>query len=135
LDCDKKPTLLVLNKSDRVTDPSLLHVLQKHHPRAVTISAARRRGLDALRDAVIEMLSADFANVTVDVAASNGKVLSYLAAHAEVYRQEFDDNRIRVHCYLPRHLVHHIQEEDVRIKVMGDNGVAATFNPGSTNRG
>src|SRR5439155_460221 len=124
LDCDKKPTLLVLNKSDRVTDPSLLHVLQKHHPRAVTISAARRSGLDALRDAVIEMLSADFAKVTVDVAAGNGKVLSYLAAHAEVYRQEFHDSRIHVHCYLPRHLVHHIQEPDVRITMTDANGSA-----------
>jgi GTP-binding protein HflX len=122
--CDKKPTLLVLNKADRVTDPSLLHVLQKHHPRAVTVSAARRRGLESLNDAVIEMLSAEFANVTVDVAAGNGKVLSYLAAHAEVYRQEFHDSRIHVHCYLPRHLVHHIQEPDVQIKIVGDNGSA-----------
>lgn len=122
LDCDKKPTLLVLNKVDRVVDHSLLHVLQKHHPRAVSISAAKKIGLDALRDAVIEMLSADFANVTVDVAAANGKVLAYLAAHAEVYRQEFHDNRIMLHCYLPRHLVHHIQESDVRIAIVGDNG-------------
>ena len=29
--------------------------------------------------------------------------------------QEFDVNRIRLHCYLPKHLVHHIQEPDVRI--------------------
>ncbi len=123
LDCDKKPTLLVLNKVDRVADQSLLHVLQKHHPRAVSISAARRLGLDALRDAVIEMLGADFVKVTVDVPAANGKVLAYLAAHAEVYRQECHDNRIQVHCYLPRHLVHHIQEPDVRIDVL-DNGAA-----------
>jgi len=118
LGCSAKPTLLVLNKIDQVQDLSLLHVLQKHHPRSVSISAARRTGLDALRDAVIEMISADFAKVTVDVPAANGKVLSYLAAHAEVFRQEFHDNRIRVHCYLPRHLVHHIQEPDVRIAVV-----------------
>jgi GTPase len=129
LGCDKKPTLLVLNKSDRVTDPSLLHVLQKRHPRAVTVSAARRRGLEHLRDAVIEMLSAEFANVTVDVAAANGKVLSYLAAHAEVYRQEFHDSRIHVHCYLPRHLVHHIQEADVRIKMVDDNATTKDASP------
>ena len=123
LGCDQKPTLLVMNKVDCVKDHSLLHVLQKHHPRSVSISAARKIGLDALRDAVIEMLSADFAKVTVDVAAANGKVLSYLAAHAEVFRQECHDNRIRVHCYLPRHLVHHIQEPDVRIVIVGESAV------------
>jgi GTP-binding protein HflX len=68
------------------------------------------------------MISADFAKVIVDVAAGNGKVLAYLAAHAEVYRQECHDNRIRVHCYLPKHLVHHIQEPDVNIAVVGESG-------------
>ena len=43
-----------------------LHVLQKHHPRAVAVSAATGQGLDDLRDAVIEMLSADFADAEVE---------------------------------------------------------------------
>jgi GTP-binding protein HflX len=127
LGCDKKPTLMVFNKVDRVTDLSFLHVLQKNHPRAVSISAARKIGLDALRDAVIEMLGADFAKVTVDVGAGNGRVLAYLAAHAEVYRQEHHDNRIKVHCFMPRHLVHHIQDPDVRIHVL-DNGAVTKVN-------
>ena len=117
--CGDKPTLLVLNKIDRITDPSVLHVLEKHYPRSVEISAAGSVGLDRLRDAVMEMLSADFAHVTVDVAAANGKVLAYLAAHADVYRQEFHDNRIRLHCYLPRHLVRHIQGPDVQVTDAG----------------
>ena len=110
LGCGTNPTLLVLNKIDRITDPSVLHVLEKHYPRSVEVSAAAGLGLDRLRDAVIEMLSADFAHVTIDVSAANGKVLAYLAAHADVYRQEFHENRIHLHCYLPRHLVRHIQE-------------------------
>jgi GTP-binding protein HflX len=118
LGCDKKPTLLVLNKVDRVADPSILHVLEKHHPHSVEVSAATGRGLDALADAVIEMISADFANTAVDVDAGNGRVLAYLAAHAEVYRQEFHDNRVTLYCYVPRHLVRHIQEPDVHIRVL-----------------
>jgi GTPase len=120
LGCGTNPTLLVLNKIDRITDPSVLHVLEKHYPRSVEVSAAGGLGLDRLRDAVMEMLSADFAHVTVDVAAANGKVLAYLAAHADVYRQEFHDNRIRLHCYLPRHLVRHIQEPDVQVTDAGE---------------
>ena len=60
-----KPTLLVLNKADRVTDESYLHVLTSHHPRAVTLSAATGQGLGDLRDAVMEMLSSSFADAEV----------------------------------------------------------------------
>jgi len=52
------------------------------------------------------------------VPAGNGRVLAYLAAHADVYRQEFHDNRITLRCYMPRYLVRHIQEPDVKIKVL-----------------
>jgi len=117
LGCDQKPTLLVLNKRDMVQDASFLHVLKKHHPHSLAVSAVKRSGLDQLRDAVIEMLSADFADVRIEMAAGNGRVLAYLAAHAEIYRQEFHDERVTVSCYLPRHLVHHIQEPDVEIKL------------------
>jgi GTP-binding protein HflX len=123
LGCANKPTLLVLNKVDRVTDPSYLHVLQKHHPRAVSVSARTRQGLDNLSQAVIEMLSADFANTEVDMPAGNGRVLAYLSAHAEVYRQEFRDNRVTVRCYMPRYLVRHIQEPDVTVRLLDDDGV------------
>jgi GTP-binding protein HflX len=121
LEVHDKPTLLVLNKVDRVPDPSFLQVLEAHHPRAVAVSAVTGQGMDDLKDAVIEMLSADFANASVDVDSGNGKVLSYLAAHAEVYRQEFhDNNRVTLHCYLPRHLVRHIRVPDVEIRLLDD---------------
>jgi GTP-binding protein HflX len=122
LECADKPTLLVLNKIDRLADLSLLHVLQKHHPRAVAVSAATGQGLGELREAVMEILSADFADVEVDVDAGNGRVLAYLATHAEIYRQEFRDSRVTLRCYLPRYLVHHIQEPDVQIRPAVRNG-------------
>jgi GTP-binding protein HflX len=117
LDCAEKPTLLVLNKVDQVADLSLLHVLEKHHPRAVQVSAATGQGLDTLRDAVIEMLSTDFAKATVDVDAGNGRVLAYLSAHADVFCQEYHDNRVTLHCYLPRHLVRQLEEPGVAVRV------------------
>jgi GTP-binding protein HflX len=116
LECDKRPMLLVLNQIDRLQDLSFLQVLQAHHPRAVAVSAATGQGLDDLRDAVIEMLSADFAQVVIDVDAGNGRVLAYLAAHAEIYRQEFHDNRIKMYGAMPRHLVRHLQEPGVVIE-------------------
>jgi GTP-binding protein HflX len=120
--CGDKQSLLVLNKVDRLPDRSYLDILMKHHPRAVAVSAATGQGLDELREAVIGTLSADFADTEVDLDAANGRVLAYLAAHAEIYRQEFHDNRVRLRCLVPRHLVHHIQEPDVHIRLLDDNG-------------
>src|SRR5438067_3310983 len=45
LGCDAKPTLLVLNKADKVPDRSYLDVLMSHHPKAVAVSAATGQGL------------------------------------------------------------------------------------------
>jgi GTP-binding protein HflX len=123
LDCDAKPTLLVLNKADKVTDRSYLDVLLRHYPKAVAVSAATGQGLDDLRDAVIAALSADFADAEVVTGAANGRVLAYLAAHAEVYRQHYDGNEVVLRCYVPRHLLHHIEGPDVRVKLLG-NGEA-----------
>lgn len=122
LGCGAKPALLVLNKVDKLADPLFLQVLERHHPRAVAVSATQTRGIDDLRDAVIEMISADFANAAIETEAGNGKVLSYLAAHAEVYRQEFHDDRVLVHCYLPRHLLHHIQGPTVTVRFFDETG-------------
>jgi GTP-binding protein HflX len=129
--CDSKPTLLVLNKVDQVKDESYLQVLMRHHPRAVGVSAITKQGFNELEDAVMAALSADFADAEIETAAGNGKVLAYLGSHAEIYRQQFDDNRVRIHCYLPRHLLHHIQSPDVTVRLVERNGLEK---PANTNQ-
>jgi GTP-binding protein HflX len=125
LGCDEKPSLLVLNKSDKLSDPLALQVLQAHHPRAVAVSAATGRGLDELREAVVEALHADFTDASVETDAGNGRVLAYLAAHAEIHRQEFHGERVTVRCSLPRHLLHHIQGPGVEVRPLHGNGRAS----------
>ena len=122
LGCADRPTLLVLNKADCVPDLSLLQVLEVHHPRSVAISAATKQGLGDLSDAVIEMLSADFSRATVETDIANGRVLAYLAAHAEIFRQEYHENRVVIDCALPKHLFHHITGPNVEVRFTEGNG-------------
>ena len=56
LGLENHPTLLVLNKADKVPDRSYLDVLKAHHTESVAISAARSEGLDRLEPAVREAL-------------------------------------------------------------------------------
>ncbi len=118
LECHDKPTILVLNKVDKVSDPSVLKVLEAHHPRAVAVSGLTGDGINRLEDAVMGALAAEFADAEVVTDAGNGRVLAFLNAHAEVYRQEFRDesNEVVVRCHLPRHLLHHIAGPTVRVR-------------------
>jgi len=116
LGCDQKKMILVLNKIDRIEDRSVLHVLMAMHPRAVAISGKTGEGFDELRDAVIEGLTRDFADVEIEVSQGNGRVLSWLNVHAEIDRQEYVNDEVHIRCRLPRHLMYHIQGDDVRIR-------------------
>jgi GTPase len=117
LGCDKVPTLLVLNKIDRVTERSYLDVLAKHHPKSVAISGLTGAGLENLRDAVIEALSDAILPVEVTVGVGNGKVLAYLNAHAEIHRQEYRGDDVVIRCHLPTHLVRHVEGPGVNVRV------------------
>lgn len=118
LECDQKPTILVLNKIDRLAERSTLQVLEAHHPRAVAVSGLTGEGIDKLEDAVMEALAAEFAEAEVVANAGNGKVLAFLNAHSEVYRQEFreESNEVVIRCHLPRHLLHHIAGPTVKVR-------------------
>jgi GTP-binding protein HflX len=105
LGCRTKPTIIVLNKMDAVTDRSYVDVLRAGYPGAVSVSARSGAGLDALQRAVCDTLSQEFLVAEVETAASNGKLLAYLNAHAIQHSRVYDNGRVVVHCRLPRQCV------------------------------
>jgi GTP-binding protein HflX len=121
LECDQKATILVLNKIDLVADRSALQVLEAKYPRAVAVSGLTGAGVDRLEDAVMDALASSFAE------AANGRVLAFLNANAEVYRQEFreESNEVVIRCHLPRHLLHHIAGPTVQVRFIERNGQPA----------
>jgi len=118
LGCDKKSTILVLNKVDRVQDRTTLTILQNQHPRSVAISGLTGEGLSALSDAVVIALSTDYKTAEVTVEAHNGRVISFLHEHAEIFRQEYRGNHVVIRCYLSKHLLHHIESDEVKIRFL-----------------
>jgi GTP-binding protein HflX len=124
LGCADKPTLLVLNKIDKLKERSPLTLLEAHHPQAIAISGLTGEGIDRLEDAVMETLAAEFAEAEVVTDAGNGRVLAFLNAHAEVYRQEFRDeaNEVIIRCHIPKHLLHHIAGPTVRVRFVNGHG-------------
>jgi len=123
LECDKRPTILVLNKIDKIRDRGDLNLLLALHPKAGGISGATGEGIDDLTAAVVEALTADFVEAEVTAEAANGKVQAYLSAHAEVYRQEFKDGQVLIRCRLPRYLVRHVVAEGAEVRAFEGNGI------------
>jgi GTP-binding protein HflX len=116
LDCGDKPTLLVLNKVDRVSDRSTLDLLRAHHPKSVAVSGATGEGLRDLADAVAGMLGSAVMRLAVTVPAGNGKLLAFLNANADIVRQEYQGENVRLLLLLPRHLRRHVEGEGVTVE-------------------
>lgn len=109
------PSILVLNKADRVPDRSYIDVLKAHHDESIVVSAYKREGLDRLEQAVREKLHELAVETEVVFEPALGKVLAYLNQNATVQEQRFDENEVRVHCMLPRRCFAFLQEQGARI--------------------
>ncbi len=114
------PTLLVLNKVDKVPDRSFLDVLRAHHDDSVAISAAGGLGLDVLEQAVRERLAEQALEAEVETTVANGRVLSYLAQHAQIKDRAYrDPDLVALNCRLPRRCLHFLHEHGAQVRFNG----------------
>ncbi|MEW4567409.1 GTPase HflX [Tautonia sp. JC769] len=117
------PTILVLNKADRVPDRSFLDVLRAHHDDSIIVSAASGDGLDRLEQAVREALNENALDARIETTVGDGRVLSYLAQHALIRHREYsDDDRVTLDCRLPRRCLGYLAEQGVDVSI-NDQGI------------
>lgn len=110
------PTILVLNKADRVPDRSFLDVLRADHAESIVVSAATGDGLDELAHAVREALDRVALDAQVETTVGDGRVLAYLAQHATIRDRHYDEDRVLVDCLLPRRCLGFLAEHGARVR-------------------
>jgi GTPase len=115
-----QPTILVLNKVDRVPDRSYLDVLRAHHDESIAISAGRGEGLDRLEQAVREVLHERALDAEVETGVENGRVLAYLAQHAQIRNRVYDDDRVLLQCRIPRRCLAFLSEHGAHVRSNGE---------------
>ena len=118
------PTLLVLNKADRVPDRSFLDVLKAHHDESVVISASTSDGLDRLEQAVRESLNERALDAEVEIGVENGRVLAYLAQHAQIRDRSYVDSRVLLQCRFPRRCLDFLHEHGADVRTDGQRQYA-----------
>jgi len=115
---DSRDPLLVLNKVDAVEDHSYLALLKKRFPEAISVSARSGQGLDKLTAAVAERLGEGYLHAAIETGVGNGRLLAFLAEHAEVQAREYTDNRVRLTCRIPRRFLQGIGGDDTTVTLV-----------------
>ncbi len=126
LGIEQKDTVLVLNKMDAVVDPGTIGAIQRDYPGAVAISAGASMGLLQLESIVSEALSHNFLDVDIETSVSNGRLLAYLAKNGEVLSRTYTENRVSVHCRLPRKFVGRISPAEATVKLRENGRVSSS---------
>ena len=101
LGCDEKDRLLVLNKVDKIVDPSVRTVLAQRYPGALFVSAQTGEGAAALIEAVQQRVSGRDLRVKLSANYRNGRLMQYIARHAKVQRQDYDEKAATIEAVLP----------------------------------
>jgi GTP-binding protein HflX len=115
---DNKEPLLVLNKVDAVEDRSLVDVLRVKYPQSISVSAKRREGLDRLAAVVAERLGQGYVDAEVETSAGNGRLLAFLAEHAEIVDRSYVDGRVKLQCRIPHRFLHGVQAGDATVTLV-----------------
>jgi len=95
-----QPRLLLLNKTDKVDHNADLLILQKEQPDALPLSAVTGSGLDALTERVRDHLHGGLKTLTLDLAQSDGKALTYLENRAEVLERDYEGDRVKMTVHI-----------------------------------
>jgi GTP-binding protein HflX len=120
----EKDTILVLNQIDAVQDAGALEILRTRYPTAIPVSARTGESLSRLAVAVSEALSQHFLDVDVETDVSNGRLLASLAKNGEILSRTYAEDRVSVHCRMPRKFVGQLSPEEARVRLR-TNGAAA----------
>lgn len=112
-----KPSILVLNKADRVADPSILHRLSQLHPRTVACSAHSGMGIEDLCEAVKDMLGERYVTAEVVASAGNGKLLAFLGAHAQILETNYVGDQVAMTLRMAHHLFGRIRPEEATVRI------------------
>ncbi len=92
----EKPTRIVFNKTDRVTEEGALERLSRNYPGALFTSATRGTGVSELRDAICAFVAGREEVLDVVVPHDDGKLLARLHERGEVLSREVNEDCIEV---------------------------------------
>ena len=118
LGCADHRRLLVLNKLDRINDPTIPLVLSRKYPGASCVSALTGEGMDTLVREVSVRCGGAPVRVTLRAECSNGRLMQYIQRHATIASQEYDQSVARIEAVMPAANVDQLRRFDPDVEVV-----------------
>jgi GTP-binding protein HflX len=91
-----KPTLIVFNKVDLLTDRGVIAALSEQFPRSVYISAKRSINILGLKNEVNKLLQQEFVDKTFSISQGDQRLISYLHTVGEVLDKDYSEDAVRL---------------------------------------
>lgn len=89
-----RPTVMVFNKVDLLTDRTILQSLPNEYPRCVFISAARGINIMGLKEEVRLLIEHEFVEESFKISQENQKLVSQLHGAGEVLERTYEENDV-----------------------------------------
>ena len=104
LEVQDKPTLVVLNKIDRLEDKKWLKDLRENFDFAVAISALTGEGIEDLTDGISKLLSPKMAEIDVLIPINRMDLVSLAHEEGQVIAVKYYNDTINIRAILPVHI-------------------------------
>ncbi|OHB89180.1 MAG: GTPase HflX [Planctomycetes bacterium RIFCSPHIGHO2_02_FULL_40_12] len=100
LECDKKPTIMVLNKVDVLKDSSIITFFQSKYDNIVTISALTGQDLEKLKQEMVRFANKGCAEIKLECGVSDGRLLAYIYENSRVLNRTFTNSSVHFHIVI-----------------------------------
>ena len=105
LEAKNKPTIVILNKIDKLADQEGLDDLKGNYQRAVCVSAKNEKNIDELLEIIRKELASLFVEIDVDVPIKRMDLVNIAHDEGQVYSIKYYNDRINIRAALPANLV------------------------------
>lgn len=101
LEAFDKPTIIVLNKIDKIEDNHWIKSFEENFDHAVAISAKEGINIDGLLAKITELLSIMFIEINVDLPLNRMDLVSLAHKEGQVYSVKYYNDKINLRASLP----------------------------------
>jgi len=119
---DRQHCLLVLNKIDRLRDPTVLPVLRRQYPRAMCVSALTGEGTEALAGEIARLAAGTPVRVVLQANCGNGRLMGHIAQYATIHSQSYDDATARIEADMPADRVEQLRVFGGDVRILSRDG-------------
>lgn len=114
LGADEKRILLVFNKIDKVSDPSVIPSLRHQFPGALFVSVRTGEGIDHLIEHVSDLVADDITTIDVQIPQSRSDLIAKLHRDATVLSTDYVGNEVRLSARTSRRAIRDYEQYRVK---------------------